>query len=202
MGKSFLLKSTPIPASSSLPIVPEQSLQYFLGKNCWSSAYTQHHRPLPVWNKESFNKIYLLLLEKWEAGTIIPTKSSLSSVSFHLDWNFGLNSLRGKIKGKDREEKTSPIGKEQTQTKTDRHTDTDTPSLKSSAAFPGTQGPTSSSRRALSHSFWPGACWVHRVMSWLMLSVTALWQKQNFFFFLKINSNFPYNALQAHQKYN
>lgn len=33
---------------------------------------------------------------------------------------------------------------------------------------------TSSSRKALSHSFWPGACWVHSVMSWLMLSVTAL----------------------------
>lgn len=33
---------------------------------------------------------------------------------------------------------------------------------------------TSSSRRALSHSFWPGACWVHMVMSWLILSVTAL----------------------------
>lgn len=33
---------------------------------------------------------------------------------------------------------------------------------------------TSSSRRALSHSFWPGACWVHRVMSWFILSVTAL----------------------------
>lgn len=36
---------------------------------------------------------------------------------------------------------------------------------------------TSSSLRALSHSFWPGACWVHSVMSWLMLSVTALKHK-------------------------
>lgn len=33
---------------------------------------------------------------------------------------------------------------------------------------------TSSSLRALSHSFWPGACWVHMVMSWLIVSVTAL----------------------------
>lgn len=33
---------------------------------------------------------------------------------------------------------------------------------------------TSSSRRALSHSFCPGACWVHMLISWLMLSVTAL----------------------------
>lgn len=37
---------------------------------------------------------------------------------------------------------------------------------------------TSSSLRALSHSFWPGACWVHMVMSWLMLSVTALWMPE------------------------
>lgn len=37
---------------------------------------------------------------------------------------------------------------------------------------------TSSSLSALSHSFWPGACWVHMVMSWLMLSVTALWIKE------------------------
>lgn len=40
------------------------------------------------------------------------------------------------------------------------------------------QGQTSSSRRALSHSFWPGACWVHKVISWLMLSVTALGTKR------------------------
>lgn len=33
---------------------------------------------------------------------------------------------------------------------------------------------TSSSLSALSHSFWPGACCVHMVISWLMLSVTAL----------------------------
>lgn len=33
---------------------------------------------------------------------------------------------------------------------------------------------TSSSLSALSHSFWPGACWVHMVISWFMLSVTAL----------------------------
>lgn len=36
---------------------------------------------------------------------------------------------------------------------------------------------TSNSLRALSHSFWPGACWVHSMISWLMLSVTALKQR-------------------------
>lgn len=38
---------------------------------------------------------------------------------------------------------------------------------------------TSSSRRALSHSFWPGACCVHSVISWLMLSVTALERRRS-----------------------
>lgn len=36
----------------------------------------------------------------------------------------------------------------------------------------------SSSLSALSHSFWPGACCVHMVMSWLILSVTALWTQK------------------------
>lgn len=33
---------------------------------------------------------------------------------------------------------------------------------------------TSNSLKALSHSFCPAACWVQSVMSWLILSVTAL----------------------------
>lgn len=33
---------------------------------------------------------------------------------------------------------------------------------------------TSNSLRALSHSFCPAACWVQSVISWLILSVTAL----------------------------
>lgn len=50
---------------------------------------------------------------------------------------------------------------------------------------------TSSSLRALSHSFWPGACWVHRVISWLMLSVTALEHEERTknHRLLKINNN-------------
>lgn len=33
---------------------------------------------------------------------------------------------------------------------------------------------TSNSLKALSHSFCPAACWVQSVISWLILSVTAL----------------------------
>lgn len=49
---------------------------------------------------------------------------------------------------------------------------------------------TSSSLSALSHSFCPGACWVHSVMSWFILSVTALGKVEETRYIFNLNYSF------------